>query len=694
MDTLMIPFAFLDTLSFIAMGALGLGVVIFVHELGHFLVAKINGVKCEKFFVGFDVPIRIGPILLPRALFRKKIGETEYGIGIIPLGGYVKMLGQDDNPANAAREAERIRAGEGLDPRSYPAKSVPQRMAIISAGVIMNLIFAVIFAMVAYRMGVTYTPCVIGTTSPGLSAWRLGLSPGDQITQIGAGTKESEFLRFDYDLRQRVALSKPNSDIDLKIRPIGQTQVKDITANLSPPQEDNMDFPMIGLSPLLSNVVAILAKPEWQVDTPVAKSGVTVGDKIIEINGQKIADDVDSYIALERIMAQDVDRPWKLKVERTDAKTEQTSSVDLTIEPMPYRDFGFGVEMGPIAAIQEGSPAAEAGLRKGDLLISINGQPIEDAMLVQDQLRRLAGQSVAIGIRRTDDTGITSELSVDVMARDVTMTHRLAMGWPIAADAIGVAFQVTNRVQSFHDPKAAESLQVGDQIQEIEFIAADEAAKALEQKLMAVIVPEAKFETAAPNEWTGAVARAQGSLPGTKARLTVKRGSEKLAIELPIVERADWFAENRGLMLRETMERMHQVTSLSDAFALGLRETKEGMANVFLTLKKLVSRQVSPKHLGGPLTIFAAAGAEASFGFSRLLIFLTVLSANLAILNSLPIPVLDGGHFMFLLYEGVFRRPVNERIAFSLTMVGLCFILGLMFFVIGMDVMRFTGIGS
>ena len=89
----------------ILLAALGLGFVIFVHELGHFLAAKACGVKCEKFYVGFDVPLRLGPLQLPRALFRKQIGETEYGIGIIPLGGYVKMLGQDDNPANAAKEA-------------------------------------------------------------------------------------------------------------------------------------------------------------------------------------------------------------------------------------------------------------------------------------------------------------------------------------------------------------------------------------------------------------------------------------------------------------------------------------------------------------------------------------------------------------------------------------------------------------
>ena len=75
----------------------GLGAVIFVHELGHFLVAKACGVNCEKFFIGFD----IGGIKLSH-----KWGETEYGIGILPLGGYVKMLGQDDNPAKIAEEME------------------------------------------------------------------------------------------------------------------------------------------------------------------------------------------------------------------------------------------------------------------------------------------------------------------------------------------------------------------------------------------------------------------------------------------------------------------------------------------------------------------------------------------------------------------------------------------------------------
>ncbi len=99
--------------------ALGLGAVIFVHELGHFLVAKACGVKCEKFMIGFD----IGGYKLSR-----KWGETEYGIGILPLGGYVKMLGQDDDPAHIADEMKRceVAAGSPDAVRSHR----PQRRAL------------------------------------------------------------------------------------------------------------------------------------------------------------------------------------------------------------------------------------------------------------------------------------------------------------------------------------------------------------------------------------------------------------------------------------------------------------------------------------------------------------------------------------------------------------------------------------
>ncbi|MFM8214637.1 MAG: site-2 protease family protein, partial [Pirellula sp.] len=193
----------------IGMMLLGLGFVIFVHELGHFLAAKMFGVKCEKFYVGFDVPMKIGPIRLPSRLARFQWGETEYGIGSIPLGGYVKMLGQDDDPRKLKEENQRIGLGDDqeqavkLDPRSYPAKPVFARMIIISAGVIMNLIFGVLMAAAAFSLGVPYTPAILGSTMPGDPAWQAGLKPGDRI--VGVSTSEDDQMSFD-EIRKKVAI--------------------------------------------------------------------------------------------------------------------------------------------------------------------------------------------------------------------------------------------------------------------------------------------------------------------------------------------------------------------------------------------------------------------------------------------------------------------------------------------------------
>ena len=107
-------------------------------------------------------------------------------------------------------------------------------------------------------------------------------------------------------------------------------------------------------------------------------------------------------------------------------------------------------------------------------------------------------------------------------------------------------------------------------------------------------------------------------------------------------------------------------------------------------LTKLVRGQLSFTNFGGPGTIAVVATSEASQGTSRLLLFLTLLSANLAIINFLPIPVLDGGHMVFLAYEGIFRRPVSEKLQLALTILGFAFLLLLMITVIGLDIWRLT----
>ena len=117
--------------------AVGLGFVIFIHELGHFLLAKWNGVKVEKFSIGFG-----------RTLVGFRRGETEYVLAAIPLGGFVKMLG----------EGPEDQASKSTDPRAYPNKSVWARMAIISAGVIMNVFLGLACFASAYGTGMDRDP--------------------------------------------------------------------------------------------------------------------------------------------------------------------------------------------------------------------------------------------------------------------------------------------------------------------------------------------------------------------------------------------------------------------------------------------------------------------------------------------------------------------------------------------------------
>ncbi len=156
----------LESALAIAMVVIGLGFVIFIHELGHFLLAKWNGVKVEKFAVGFD--------FWGLKLYSRQYGETVYVLGAIPLGGYVKMLGGEDEPSSETRSTD-------------PAPShrpVGARMAIISAGVIMNLIFGLLCFTYVYLRGKEETEPVIGSVLAGQPAYEAGLRSGDRILKI------------------------------------------------------------------------------------------------------------------------------------------------------------------------------------------------------------------------------------------------------------------------------------------------------------------------------------------------------------------------------------------------------------------------------------------------------------------------------------------------------------------------------
>ena len=147
----------------------------------------------------------------------------------------------------------------------------------------------------------------------------------------------------------------------------------------------------------------------------------------------------------------------------------------------------------------------------------------------------------------------------------------------------------------------------------------------------------------------------------------------------------DWFDSQRGWIL-EPMMFVQKAGSFSEALRLGTQETADATLLVYRSLHSVVgTKQISVRNFSGPWGIINDRPDAGPAGFGNLLIFLTLLSANLAVINFLPIPVLDGGHMVLLLYEGIRGKPADERVQEILTWIGLIFILSLMIFVFGLD---------
>ena len=157
-----------------------LGALISVHEFGHFIVAKAVGVKVLKFSLGF-----------PPAMIKRQWGETEYTLSWIPLGGYVKLLGEDSDSETEVPPEEAHRA--------YPNQSILSRMAIIFAGPLFNYLFAVFMLTAGYLSGLPVLSSQIGTVLDKSPAMEAGLKPGDQIVAING----QKVWRWD-DMRQLI----------------------------------------------------------------------------------------------------------------------------------------------------------------------------------------------------------------------------------------------------------------------------------------------------------------------------------------------------------------------------------------------------------------------------------------------------------------------------------------------------------
>jgi regulator of sigma E protease len=457
-----------------------LGVLIFVHELGHFMTAKWVDIEVPRFSIGFG----------PRILGFKR-GETEYVISALPLGGYVKMAGMEEMEQveggpltvnDTTGDDETIaRAREGLRPRrprDFDSKSLPARALVISAGVIMNLLFAVVaFSVIAGVWGVPADP---GTRLGGVAEERLpegaapltAIEPGHIVAQVG-GAEVTTWREF------TLALTRARA---------GEMTI------------------------------------EFENAPPIAF--------ILPAADEQRARLISAF------------EPY------------------LRVEPV-------------LAEVMADGPAARAGLRSGDRIITAGGRDVRTWQEFVAVIERSPGAPVPLLIER------------DGRQLDLTVTP--------------------------HDRVLDSGIRVGRIDVAVPFLSA-----------------EAQLPRERPNPLQAVV-----------------RGTTQT-----------W-----------------EITALTVDFLAGMFTGRHSARNV-----------------GGPIMIGQMSGRFARAGAEAFLSFMAILSVNLAVLNLLPIPVLDGGHLVFLGIEAVRGKAMSFEQRARLTQVGFVFIILLMAWAIGNDLLRAVGI--
>ena len=298
------PFAVIATVSFL----LVLGIMVLVHEFGHFAVAKLCGVRVEVFSLGFGT-----------RLFGVKWGDTDYRVSALPLGGYVKMSGETPGTETTG------------DPGEFSAHPRWQRVLIAVAGPVANFILAFVLMAGLYMMHNEVeqylgSPAVLDVVPPNSPAGRAGLQTGDRI------------VRFDSDknptwekLTDR-ALLDVNSTVPITVERSVSGESRQFSTELllsDPTRGQDFDPASLGLLPREQDGPVTVA--DVVPGNPAAKAGLRPGDGLVAVNGQA----VHGVPAIIAVLDEGGNKPATLQVER------DSKQFSVTVQPI-WADYGTG----------------------------------------------------------------------------------------------------------------------------------------------------------------------------------------------------------------------------------------------------------------------------------------------------------------------------------------------------------------
>ncbi len=279
------------TVFTVAAAIVAIGVLVTVHEYGHYIVARACGIKVLRFSVGFGKP-----------LWRRVAGpdDTEYVISRIPLGGYVKMLDTRDGPVP-----------EGDRGRAFNDKSVPARMAVLVAGPLFNFFFAILAFWLVFGIGIPEAKPVVGYVAEGSDAERAGIASMDELVAVD-GTPVVTWGEANIQLLEAVLRDGPVTLTVINERRAERELSLRVTGDRTALTEPGQLLEGIGLTPWQPALPAVIANVE--ADSPAARGGLQVGDRIIALDGEAI----DDWSHLVRVLVGRAGEQVALEVLRDD----------------------------------------------------------------------------------------------------------------------------------------------------------------------------------------------------------------------------------------------------------------------------------------------------------------------------------------------------------------------------------------
>jgi regulator of sigma E protease len=582
----------------IALTVLAFGLMIFVHELGHFLAAKLIGVRVDRFSFG------MGPRLAGR-----KWGDTDYMISAVPIGGYVKMAGGDEGEEATGA------------PDEFVSKPPSRRALVLVAGPLFSVLFGIPLAMGMFVLGRETFSSQVSYVALNSPAWDAGVRYGDRITALGS----YPVTTFE-ELRQAVVRCGPNLFLDLVVERGGETHTLSIWHAKRQPLGVFCQF--------INTPVQVR---EVDRDAPAAEAGIRPGDVIESLEGKPVRDWAD----FRRRVLPHPGRPLQIALRRNG----HPLTVTATPKAMEQPDPGFTVHLPrEVGLVRKGFPA-DGKLREGDRIVGVNGTAVTHWWEIETAVAE-GPANVKLAIERGRE-----KLMVELQRGEGL---RLA-------DSLGIAPRPVFIVASIHQ-QTDPPLTIGDEIIKIGSVDTDEA-----------LAKELLYEV--PEDILALLAKA--------GKVTVRRGAETFTVAFePTVCQV-------GLLgIRPTWGTITHKKSLFGSVVPAIKETLSMSTFVYVVLKRLVQGGVSPSDLMGPVGIGQHMYLAATSDIPNFLWLVHLITVNIGVFNLIPIPPLDGGRLVMLAYEKVRGKQPSRRVMEAIMIAGIGIVVMIFLFATFNDLTR------